>query len=280
MLTVISGYLVFYRNLQLRPVDLIKKKIESILLPLVLWNLPIAIAVFFVQKYQILGHQFSAQLYPPNLLSWSNALIGLTADPINYPLNFLRDLFVISLLSPILWLFLKKTPYFGLIIVLMIWHFDLDSDLILRNSMLVNYYIGGLAAVHRWDLTVLDKYANWCIFLLIGICVGIVGLRIENKELFRLVSPFLVWPSMKLLVGTRMGDWLYRHARSSFFIFLSHSVVLLALWLIFQKTPASELYLVYWLLTPPITVVFLIFTHRKFRELAPRLSLVFLGGRE
>jgi len=280
VLTVISGYLVFYSNLHLRPLELFKKKTKSILVPLALWNLPIAIAVFFVQKYQILGDQFSAQLYPPSLFDWLNALIGVTADPVNYPLNFLRDLFVISVLSPVLWLFLKRIPYVGLVTVLMIWYLNLDGDLILRTSMLVNFYIGGLAAVLRWDLTVLDKHATWCLFLLIGICVGIVVLRIENKELFRLTSPFLVWPSMKLLVGTRMGEWLYRHASSSFFIFLSHSVVLFALWLIFQKSPASELYFVYWLSTPPITVMFLIFMHRKFRELAPRLSLVFLGGRE
>ena len=280
VLTVISGYLVFYSNLHLRPLELFKKKTKSILVPLVLWNLPIAIAVFFVQKYQILGHQFSAQLYPPSLLDWLNALIGVTADPVNYPLNFLRDLFVISILSPVLWLFLKTRPYLGLITVLVIWHFNLDGDLILRTSMLVNFYIGGLAAVRRWDLAALDKYANWCLLLLISVCIGLVAFRIENRELFRLISPFLVWPCMKFFVGTRVGEWLSKYAGSSFFIFLSHSVVLLALWLVFKKSPASELYFVYWLLTPPITVLLLIFVHRKFRESAPRLSLVFLGGRE
>ena len=76
-------------------------------MPLILWNIPIALAVFILQKYQLLGHQFSARLYPPTPLAWLNALTGLVSDPVNYPLNFLRDLFIISLISPVLGIFLK-----------------------------------------------------------------------------------------------------------------------------------------------------------------------------
>ncbi len=53
VLTVISGYLVFYSKLHERPVQLLIKKTKSILVPLVLWNLPIAIAIFLLQKLQI-----------------------------------------------------------------------------------------------------------------------------------------------------------------------------------------------------------------------------------
>ena len=280
VLTVMSGYLVFYCNLHLEPVKLVRKKVVSILFPLIVWNLPVALGVFLSQKYQLLGHGFSAQLYPFELINWANALTGVLSDPVNYPLNFLRDLFVISLLAPLLWPFINKTPYLGLFLMLLVAYFNLDGSLVLRNSMLVNFYCGGLAATRKWDLTVLDKYAVWLFLALISCCALMVTFRVENRELFRLVSPFLVWPSIRLIVNTRLGEWLYRYSECSFFIYLSHSVVLLVSWIAFQRSPLASAYFVYWLLAPQLTVFLLIFLCLRFKKFAPRLSGLLLGGRQ
>lgn len=279
VLTALSGYLVFHYNLHLEPVRLAWKKFTSIFIPLVIWNLPIAIAVFLSQKHQLLAHEFSARLYPFDLLNWLNAITGLLSDPVNYPLNFLRDLFVISLLAPLLWPLIKKAPYYGLILIALISYFNLDGPVVLRNSMLVNFYIGGLAATRKWNLEALDEYAVWFLMTLFGCCALIVALRIENRELFRLISPFLIWPCMRLIIDTRLGDWLYKYSACSFFTYLSHSVALLALWIIFQKTPLENFYIVYWVMAPLVTVLLLIFLCQKFKLLAPRLSSLLLGGR-
>lgn len=278
-LTVVSGYLVFYHQLHLDPVRLVKKKAASILVPLIVWNIPVAIGVFVSQKYQLLPHAFSAQLYPFELMNWVNALTGLFSGPVNYPLNFLRDLFVISLMAPLMWPLINRVPYIGLVLVSLLAYFNVDGDLVLRNSMLVNFYVGGLAVSRKWDLTALDRYAVWLLVVLISCCAAIVALKVENRELFRVVSPFLVWPCMRLIVDTRFGDWLYRYAECSFFIYLTHSVVLLVLWVAFQRSPLVSAYGVYWLIAPPVTVLSLISLCQEFKKRAPRLAGVVLGGR-
>ncbi|WP_143870482.1 acyltransferase family protein [Catenovulum sediminis] len=194
VLTVLSGFLLFQFNLHLQPFRLLSKKIRAVLVPLILWNIPFVIAIYLSQKYNILSHEFSITLYPFDILNWVNALTGLFSQPANYPLNFLRDLFAVSLLSPIFWLFLKRIPYLGLAVVLVVYYFNLEGPFVLRNSMLVSFYIGGLAATQKWPLTYLDKHARLLFCILITFCAAMVIFEIQNRELFRLLSPFLVWP--------------------------------------------------------------------------------------
>jgi len=279
VLTVISGFLVFQANLHLHPFQFLSKKTTTVLIPLVIWNIPLVILIYLSQKYNILSHEFSAELYPFDLLNWVNALTGLFGTPANYPLNFLRDLFAVSLLSPIFWIFLKKSPYLGLAIVLIVYYFNLDGIFVLRNSMLVSFYIGALAATQKWSLTCLDKYAKLLFFVFVLFCTTIVLLDMQNIELFSLLSPFLVWPSMSLIIKTKVYEFLYTNSKSSFFTFLAHGPIILILWLIFQKISLNMPYYIYWFLTPIITVYTSILFARYFKQILPRVSSFALGGR-
>ena len=49
-------------------------------------------------------------------MRWLDGLISLKGLPVNYPLNFLRDVFVLALLSPVLLFYLlKRFSYTGLV---------------------------------------------------------------------------------------------------------------------------------------------------------------------
>jgi len=280
VLTVMSGFLIFSSSLPLNPRKLLSKKIKSLLIPLIFWNLPLVIVVFFIQKYSILDHNFSAQLFPFETFNWLNSTVGLFANgPINYPLNFIRDLFVITLLSPLLWQMINRFPYIGLVILLIVYYFNLDGNLILRNSMLVSFYIGALAACHKWDLTLLDKYAVLLVGLLLLICAMLVIFKIDNRELFRLVSPFIVWPSMSLIMRSSFKGILLKYADNSFFTFLSHAPIILVIWLIFQKYFPLAPYFVYWFFAPVITVILTVLINKSVKKIMPRFHAFILGGR-
>lgn len=45
-----------------------------------------------------------------------------------------------------------------------IFWFDFDGLLLLRSSMALNFYIGGLFAVYGWDLFWLDSINGACLF--------------------------------------------------------------------------------------------------------------------
>lgn len=279
VLTVMSGYLVFISGLHLTPLKLITKKISSLFVPLLLWNLPLALAVYFMQMYALPVHNFSVELYPATFESWANAVIGLAGTPVNYPLNFLRDLFAVSLLTPLFWLLLKRAPYTGLVVVLVVHYFNLDGPFVIRNAMIVSFYIGALAACEKWDLRYLDRQAKLLLLIFVVFCIAIVVIQIQNREYFRMVAPFMVWPAMSLIVNTKMGDWLYRNSSNSFFTYLSHGPIILVLWVLFKSLPIELPYALYWTLTPVVTVILAVWLNQQFRKRMPKLSAIMLGNR-
>ncbi len=256
ILTVISGYLLFRSSLDTEFSKLASKKFKSIGIPFLAFNLPLVAAVFALQSTT--SFPLSYQLVPFDLFTIANAAFGITESPINYPLNFLRDLLVVSLLAPLLGWFIRRAVIIGFIAVIAVYLTNLDGHLILRTDMLVMFYVGGVAAVHQWDLRLLDKYAGICLIVFLGACAYVVHYKVANTTYLRFASPLLLWPASSLLVNTRFGNWLAYLSRYTFFIFLAHSLVLIASWIAYKKAGASIPYQLYWLITPFLTTALLI----------------------
>ncbi len=279
MLTVISGFLVFQSDLSGKFKKLIKKKFFSIFIPMIIWNTPFALLIFFSQKYFIIEHEFSETLYPVSFLSWINAITGFLGNPANYPLNFLRDLFAVFFFTPLFRLLLKFSSWAGLFIVLSIYYWNLDGILVLRNSMLVSFYLGGMASYCGWNLKLLDRFSILFLFFLIIICMLIVLFKIENIQWFRLVSPILIWPATSLIHGNPVGHLLYCYSGNSFFTFLSHGPLLFLLWVGFQKLPDAIPYFIFYILAPIIIVYLSIILNQILQKKLPNFRLLLLGGR-
>jgi len=279
VLTFISGYLLFSENLDLKFRSLFFKKTRTILIPLVLFNLPIALIVYVAQANHLLDHEFSKQLYPFDVSTWVDAIVGLFGSPINYPLNFLRDLYVISIFSPLFGLFLRKFPWTGFLIIFIVFWFNFDGDIILRNTMPISFYAGGMAAICRWDLKRLDKYALLLLLLFLAFCIIIIIFKIENRNYLRLLSPILVWPAASLIVDTRFGAWIAKLAKFSFLTFLMQGPMLLTLWIIYQKYFSEVPYWIFWASTPIIIAVIMVKLHMYVHCAFPRTTSVLLGGR-
>ena len=279
VLTAISGYIVFSSVLDKNIPKLLSKKTATLLVPLLLSNLPLLLVLFAIQRYKLANYHFAVTAYPFDWNAWLNAGMGLFEMPLNYPTHFLRDLFAISLLAPLMGMLLRKTPYLGLALILVVYWFNLDASLVLRNSMLVMFYVGGLAAVRKWDLRRLDPFAPGLLIGLVAMGVAIAIFHINNREWFYLMSPFLVWPSLALIVDSRLGRLLLRYSKASFFTFLAHGPLLLAAWILFSTYGAGLPYEIFWLLTPLIVVLLCVHGHRALLILAPRLSALLLGSR-
>ena len=63
VLTFISGYLLFKNNLDLKFSRLLRKKTTTILIPLILFNLPFVIFLYLVQSNNTIAHDFTRQVY-------------------------------------------------------------------------------------------------------------------------------------------------------------------------------------------------------------------------
>ncbi len=279
VLTFISGFLLFSSSLDLKFHLLIKKKTKTILIPFILFNFPLVLLLYYVQYAHLFSHEFSNQVYPFDLMIWLDAVIGLNGSPVNYPLNFLRDLYIISICAPIFGILIRRYPWVGLIGVIILFWFNLDGSFILRSTMPIVFYVGGLAAVWQWDLKALDKYAVILLIVFVTLCISTIYFDIENRNYLRMVSPILIWPAASLIVNTRFGLWVSGISKYSFFTFLMQGPLLLAFWLGYQKVLSFMPYWIFWLTAPFIIAIVLSYIYNIATYSFPKLMRLALGGR-
>ncbi|HEU4375728.1 MAG TPA: acyltransferase [Telluria sp.] len=267
VLTLISGYLLFNSTLPQRPKVLVWRKFKSLVIPFLIFNLPLVAATFALQSFSPLA--ISYQLVPFNLGTWADAVLSLSAAPLNYPLYFLRDLFVLCLLSPIFAVMLRRAPLPGLILVGLIFMLNLDGWLVIRTDMPVTFYFGGLCAVRQVNLRRFDRHAPACLGLFLALSFAVVAFKVRNTTGLRLIAPMLVWPAASLLVGTRFGTWMAGMGKYSFFIFLMHAPIVMATWMVYSRYGAALPYPLYWISTPLFTTALLMGTYRVCKTRIP-----------
>ena len=277
VLTFISGYLVFQANLDQAPKKLFAKKSRSLLLPFLAFNLPVLAAVWLAEA--VGGIRLSQNLTGYDPLTWLNAAFGLTGSPVNYPLNFLRDMMALVLIAPLMGLLIRNMPFIGLAVIFWFFLNNYDGVLVLRDTMPIVFYIGGLAACRRWNLRALDAHAWPFLFAFLLACAAIVAFRIGNTTLLRLAAPLLVWPASALLAGTRLGAWCARMNRYSFFIFVAHAPVLMVTWQVYRRAGDALPYPVYWALAPLAVTATMIGLYKLGMKTVPTLLQTMLGGR-
>lgn len=280
VLTCISGYLLFSSAAHYQYIKIVKTKAKTILLPLILWNLPFVVGLFFLRANNIWTPDVGMyKLYPFSAEEWLGAVLGIWDSPINYPLNFLRDLFALFLLSPVFLFLIRNAPLLGLVLVSLVFLFNFDGIIILRSAMAINFYVGGMIAFKRWNLNALDRYWVGLFVLALLMYAAAVYFRIENKVVLSLVAPFLIWPMSGWMVKTKMGQFFIHNSYHSFFIFLSHAFVLKAAYILYLRAPISIPYAAFWLLTPICTIAVCHLAHHLLRMFAPQLLNLLTGSR-
>jgi succinoglycan biosynthesis protein ExoH len=275
VLTAISGFLLFHADGDRNWRALLKKKCRTLLVPFLVFNLTILCGAYLGEAYA--GLELSEKLVGADRMTWLNAAFGLQDSPINYPLSFLRDLIVLMVLAPLFGYCLRRRPLAGLALVSAFFMLDLDGPLVLRNAMPVTFYLGGMAAIRKWDLKVLDRFAPACIGLFLLACAVVIAFRITNLVCLRLLSVFLVWPFSAMLVDTAFGKWLADQSKYSFFIFIAHAPLLAVSWALYQRYLPALPYQLYWVLTPPIVTGMLVALHQLAMRLAPGFFSFILG---
>jgi len=267
VLTCISGFLLFRSMLDRKPGKLALKKFTTIVIPFLFFNLLLLAAVVVLEKG--VGISLGDDLMPDDVRGWANAAFGVFDSPVNYPLNFLRDLVMLMVLAPLFGWMLRHCPWLGLGAVLLVFMNNLDGRFLLRDVMAPVFYLGGLAAVRRWNLCALDRYALPCLALFVGLCMAVVAFRVANTNYLRMAGPFLIWPAAALLSSTAIGTWLARMSKYSFFVFVAHAPVLMATWIVYRPLAKAVPYPVYWLLAPVLTTAVLVVAYRIAMRIAP-----------
>ncbi len=281
VLSAVSGYLLFKSLPRKHTTTILKSKVETLLIPMVIWNLPLFVALYFVQMRAADAQSFSFVAYPVTLNNFFNGVFGLNGTPVNYPLSFLRDIFALALISPLLYKLISRFTYAGLLAISIFFWFDLDAAFLLRNEMAINFCCGGAAAILNWDLHKFDKYRFFALTGLMVSCSALIYFDVENRNYFRVVAPFLVWPIFSYLSNTKIESWIVSQSSKSFFIFCAHAPILFVVSASLLKIiPDGELFqFAFWLLCPVAVVIICTFGYNFGKKYTPKLLAISLGKR-
>ncbi|MGA0587924.1 hypothetical protein ACO2Q2_12455 [Dyella sp. KRB-257] len=117
----------------------------------VLYLAVLALVFAWDPAYALLG-QMNIRLGNASAMDFVNAIFGITAHPVGFQFWFVRDLFVTALVSPLLWLSLKYTPYLGMALLGVAWIVGSDLLIFFRTDVVFFFYLGGFLRIQRIPL--------------------------------------------------------------------------------------------------------------------------------
>lgn len=244
-LFLISGYLLFNNYTFKSYPKKISRRIKRLFVPYVVWNT--TFVIFFLACKNFVP-RLGARVESFGLESFSGALskiLDFTIHPLDGPLWFLRTLFILSLVSPLIYLFLKSNKivirYSGFIILsasyIICYRTGVMYSLLMTYPLyaITLFYIGGLLATSKKEKLSLNFESNWwiipCIIGLVLNAVVIFTPSGSGTPLYAtfsdigklLMTPGLFYIVSKLHVETISGNRFFTYAKDmSFFAYAGH----------------------------------------------------------
>ena len=255
-----SGFLFYYKTdfNGITYAKKVKSRIQSLLIPYLIWNIFLLALYYFVQKIPDINALFSGEkerIADFSVVDYLHAF-GIGSDfPINYQFWFLRDLIILVVAAPLIFYFIRSTKGYGILLLGVLWLFEdrLPYNLFLLSSLFF-FGSGAFFSISKTDFTqVFGK-----------ICYPVVLLYplMAISDLFLLDQPYAVYLyKATVVVGgicliSIVSIWLKRGMKvnntlssASFFVFAMHEPGLkLIKKLAVLQFPHSELVLllIYW----------------------------------
>lgn len=252
-----SSYLQFKKNYKYS--TLLKKKTKSILIPFFLWPL-LNIALFAFAKI-LLSKIVPSLVDSPNIeqsgwtfSDWITAFFGITFDKPYYAncyviqFWFLRDLFILILISPFLKLLIDKFPFCTLLAILFL-NFTVIKIFFFNSGSILYYVLGIYWAKYDFDLFKFSDELKWKALIplfLIFCFINIKFLSAVTMFFASLISCLMLLKFSSLIVKNEKLFALSKNlSKFSFWIFAIHMPFLLrAIQKVWTKIfPASSSFL-------------------------------------
>jgi hypothetical protein len=301
LLSLISGWL-FFSFLDEPAADpaaslfsRIRRRFNSLYLPLVTWNflyLGALLALYAALPNYSLFNALNIDFDTADLAQYFNAVFAVDRAPIAFQFWFVRDLFVTILLSPVMWVLIKRAPHGTAVVLFAVWLVNYDTRIFLRPDVAFFFFLGGLIRSTRTDVGVSARAT----VILSGIYVVMVTARalapylIEEStallagytRLMRLVGALACWGLFLRIAGTDLGKSLSRWGPFAFFLYAAHfplmAEVKLRLW---NVLPAVNDFwmVVHFFASVVLTVVLCLGAAVLFAKFVPGVFGVLNGGR-
>lgn len=264
LLSIISGYLAVYTYKKYRYWATLQKKFMRILLPMLVWNLILALYIYDLQS-QGIGFRADLVLYPVNIENWLYALLGLFRLPANPPLYFLRELFICFLLIPVFFTLSKSKIATAITVSLVAYMSVTGINLgFLHRVDIYGFFLVGLFLHNHPDIGALYQRISTPMTQLIYVAAFTIALLLLTGYAFQAQHPnFIYYLKVATLIGP-LAFWIIsQHIQgalkrfllwaspASFPVFLGHILFLNLYWNLwtshFKATPFNGQYWLFWI---------------------------------
>lgn len=292
---LISGYLFFLRNQEFTFVDYrekLEKRTKSLLVPYLLWNALIFIVYLLVQSFVpsmtsgrtklIADYSFTDYI----MCLWSMKYVneGGVSGPIDSPLWFVRDLIIMSLLSPLIWWAIRRLKsVVPLILIALFVSGEIQGIPGLSISAVTFFSLGAYLGIYKIRFAEISlrllPYTLTCYLLLLVLLLTLnlpVYLHYSEIVIGVIMScGFAAWACTK---GGKINAFL---TGSTFFVFASHCEFLKVFIRISSRMGIQNdlFYCVMYFVCPLLTLIILLFMYKLLRKYLPQVATLLSGGR-
>lgn len=292
---IISGFFLFYKIDDYGYTEYckkIKKRFFTLFIPYFFWNLWPCIMITGGNLFSIVfrGKSFDALISYYGSL-WNDGFFRIfwandSGFPSNGPLWYVRDLMVLLLISPLIYLLIKKISIIYLSIISFLYVFFKIPEIAgLFPGSIVFFSLGAYFAIKKKNIMCYvnnNKYVLFFVSFVLYILSTFILEGYVQYIILRLFSISMSLASLKLFhnCSDKSLSFLSNISKSVFFIYAIHITLLAYISKFLYHIPiVGESFLFVYFMSPLITMIVGAYMYFILRRFVPGLMKVICGGR-
>lgn len=290
---LMSGYLFFLDFEPTVAVLLAKLKSRSrtLLLPFLFWNIANLAIIAAAQSFPAGARYLSGKTALVSHLDAAvllDAVFGVHGVPISYQFWFIRDLMVLVLLTPLIYLLCRRAGIPILLAGLTLWLANARWFPMPALDATLFFIAGSWLAIKRIDLFCVDRVGSLALVLYVpallfdSIWFGAAADTLVPKVSILLGVVCALWITRFAIRSDDIKNRLIRLSGTSFFVFAAHEPLLtICRKLLYRLIPPHSSYLAlgFYFLIPVFVIGVLAALHPKMKLHFPRFMALSCGGR-
>lgn len=284
-----SSVLFFSKERQYR--DVIKAKVKTLVIPYLIWNTFWVLVWTVFQSVPVTATYFSGlhtKILELDLIGWLNTYGIGALLPIDYPLWFMRELFLLFLIYPVIKAVVSKMPKVALVIGIVVLFLPNVYSNMFINTALGWFLIGGACVYLDIHLSFLDEVPLWkaCLAYAISLAVTIYVALWMYKSFIVVIFIFI-----EICFSFRVSKAIFDNAmlqrtflwlsKYTMIIYVFHEMTLSCVKKVFLKfLPNTDLFIfLEYHLIPVLIIGICIVFGRILQKTLPKFYALSTGGR-
>lgn len=269
----------------------VKSRLSTLLIPFLFWNILTLCLIALAQYLPATQSFFSgknAQISTFGIYDYFNVLFGIDRSPISYQFWFIRDLMVMILIAPAIYLFLNKASKVVLFTIFTLWFLNVWPIFIPSAAAFAFFYAGAYFAHSNTNIFALDRFGPLILLLYL------VTLLIDTSTKGYVFNEYIHHAGILLGIGSALfvtnavvktaylKKALMWASGCSFFVFAVHEPLLTVMRKISYKMlqPNNDLLVLsLYLIIPFFVIALSMLAYMAIKSIAPKFLSVISGGR-